>query len=225
MSDLIDTTEMYLRTVYELEEEGIAPLRARIAERLSQSGPTVSQTVQRMERDGLLWVANDRQLVLTAAGREKATAVMRKHRLAEVLLTEVIGLPLDLVHDEACRWEHVISDAVETRLVAMLDSPARSPYGNPIPQEKSVRPKAAADLGILTLPVALTDDEPTRIVLERISETVQTDRRLIADLAAAAIAPGSTLTAQRLGRRFRLEASGECWIAQEAAPHLFVRRA
>ena len=224
VSDLIDTTEMYLRTVYELEEEGIAPLRARIAERLSQSGPTVSQTVQRMERDGLLWVANDRQIVLTATGREKATSVMRKHRLAEVLLTEVIGLPLDLVHEEACRWEHVISDAVETRLVTMLDSPTLSPYGNPIPQEKSVRLKAAIDLGILTLPDALDGEEPASVVLERISETAQGDHTLIAELAAAAIGPGSTLTAQRVARRFRLEASGECWVTQEAASHLFVRR-
>jgi len=224
VSDLIDTTEMYLRTVYELEEEGIAPLRARIAERLSQSGPTVSQTVQRMERDGLLWVANDRQIVLTATGREKATSVMRKHRLAEILLTEVIGLPLDLVHEEACRWEHVISDAVETRLVAMLDAPTRSPYGNPIPQEKVARPKAAIDLGILTLPDALPDDAVASVTLERISERAQSDRTLIAGLAAAAIGPGATLTAQRVGRRFRLEASGECWVTQEAAPHLFVRR-
>ena len=83
---LIDTTEMYLRTVFELEEEGIVPLRARIAERLSQSGPTVSQTVARMERDGLLHVAGDRQLALTDAGRTLATRVMRKHRLAECLL-------------------------------------------------------------------------------------------------------------------------------------------
>ena len=79
MSDLIDTTEMYLRTVYELEEEGITPLRARIAERLSQSGPTVSQTVGRMERDGLITVEGDRHLELTERGRQQAMRVMRKH--------------------------------------------------------------------------------------------------------------------------------------------------
>src|SRR5690606_31480007 len=82
-SDLIDTTEMYLRTVYELEEEGIVPLRARIAERLHQSGPTVSQTVARMQRDGLLSVENDRHLELSPMGRQYAIRVMRKHRLAE----------------------------------------------------------------------------------------------------------------------------------------------
>ena len=86
MRDLVDTTEMYLRTVYELEEEGITPLRARIAERLEQSGPTVSQTVARMERDGLIVVEHDRSLSLTDAGRERATAVMRKHPQAKVHL-------------------------------------------------------------------------------------------------------------------------------------------
>ena len=121
---LIDTTEMYLRTVFELEEEGIVPLRARIAERLSQSGPTVSQTVARMERDGLLRVEGDRQLAMTSTGRMLAMRVMRKHRLAECLLVSVIGLPWEEVHIEACRWEHVISDNVERRLVELLGYPS-----------------------------------------------------------------------------------------------------
>ena len=133
MNELIDTTEMYLRTIYELEEEGVVPLRARIAERLGQSGPTVSQTVARMERDGLVVVAGDRHLELTDAGRGRAVSVMRKHRLAERLLTDVIGLEWELVHAEACRWEHVMSEAVERKLVQLLDNPTISPYGNPIP--------------------------------------------------------------------------------------------
>ena len=86
MSDLIDTTEMYLRTILELQEEEIVALRARIAERLGHSGPTVSQTVARMERDGLVIVSTDRHLALTEKGHELATGVMRKHRLAERLL-------------------------------------------------------------------------------------------------------------------------------------------
>jgi DtxR family Mn-dependent transcriptional regulator len=109
---------MYLRTVFELEEEGIVPLRARIAERLSQSGPTVSQTVARMERDGLLHLAGDRQLALSDTGRMLATRVMRKHRLAECLLVSVIQLPWEEVHIEACRWEHVMSENVERRILS-----------------------------------------------------------------------------------------------------------
>src|SRR2546422_11653165 len=100
VSELIDTTEMYLRTVYELEEEGVTPLRARIAERLHQSGPTVSQTVARMERDGLVTVEGDRHLELTPCGRQRAVAVMRKHRLAELLLVNVIGLEYEAAHAE-----------------------------------------------------------------------------------------------------------------------------
>jgi DtxR family transcriptional regulator, Mn-dependent transcriptional regulator len=130
---LIDTTEMYLRTVFELEEEGIVPLRARIAERLSQTGPTVSQTVARMERDGLLHVTGDRQLALSDTGRALATRVMRKHRLAECLLVDVIRLPWEEVHIEACRWEHVISESVERRLFELLGRPERCPHGNVIP--------------------------------------------------------------------------------------------
>ena len=146
-SELIDTTEMYLRTVYELEEEGVVPLRARIAERLGQSGPTVSQTVARMERDGLIQVADDRHLELSEAGRREAVAVMRKHRLAERLLADVIGLDWDQVHLEACRWEHVMSEAVERRIVALLDKPLVCPHGNPIP--------GLEDLG---LPFSVADD-------------------------------------------------------------------
>src|SRR4051794_41346721 len=133
VNDLIDTTEMYLRTIFELEEEGIVPLRARIAERLHQSGPTVSQTVARMERDGLLTVEGDRHLQLSEEGRRLATAVMRKHRLAECLLVDVIGLDYADVHEEACRWEHVMSEAVGRKLLTLLGHPKVSPFGNPIP--------------------------------------------------------------------------------------------
>ena len=133
VNDLIDTTEMYLRTIFELEEEGIVPLRARIAERLSQSGPTVSQTVARMQRDGLLVVSDDRHLELTDLGRERATAVMRKHRLAERLLLDVIGLDWQDVHVEACRWEHVMSEQVEQRLIALLGHPIDVPIRQPDP--------------------------------------------------------------------------------------------
>ena len=149
MNDLIDTTEMYLRTIFELEEEGIVPLRARIAERLHQSGPTVSQTVARMERDGLLTVEGDRHLQLSDEGRELATAVMRKHRLAECLLVDVIGLDYADVHEEACRWEHVMSEAVERKLLTLLGNPSVSPFGNPIPGLEALRGERAAGRGDL----------------------------------------------------------------------------
>ncbi len=133
MKELVDTTQMYLRTILELEEEGIRPLRARIAERLEQSGPTVSQTVARMERDGLLTVEASRELHLTPKGREIAVAVMRKHRLAERLLVDIIGMDVAEIHDEACRWEHANYVECLTPVYKVLDHPHHSPYGNPIP--------------------------------------------------------------------------------------------
>jgi DtxR family Mn-dependent transcriptional regulator len=159
---LIDTTEMYLRTVFELEEEGIVPLRARIAERLSQSGPTVSQTVARMERDGLLRVEGDRHLALTRSGRDLAVRVMRKHRLAECLLVNVIGLPWEEVHSEACRWEHVMSEAVERRLLVLLNNPTTCPHGNPIPGLEELGGQSAdeAQLADESMTTVATRDGP-----------------------------------------------------------------
>ena len=134
---------MYLRTIYELREEGITPMRARIAERLGQSGPTVSQTVARMERDGLVTVDEDRHLELTGTGEQQAVRVMRKHRLAECMLVEILAMPWEDVHAEACRWEHVMSDAVERRILDLLDHPSVSPYGNPIPGLAELDPDAS----------------------------------------------------------------------------------
>ena len=197
MSDLIDTTEMYLRTVYELLEEGVQPLRARIAERLHQSGPTVSQTVARMERDGLLVVEPDRTIRLTRKGGKLARDVMRKHRLAECLLTEVIGLEWDKAHEEACRWEHVISTDVERRLVQILQAPTTSPYGNPIPglQELGVEtPQVRFREGVEPL-ADVVADTPRTFTLRRMSENLQAAAETLATLAAAGLRPGVQFTA------------------------------
>jgi DtxR family transcriptional regulator, iron-dependent repressor len=195
VNELIDTTEMYLRTIFELEEEGVTPLRARIAERLAQSGPTVSQTVARMERDGLLNVADDRHLELTEAGRSRAISVMRKHRLAERLLVDVIGLEWEQVHTEACRWEHVMSEAVERKLVALLGNPTTSPYGNPIPglDELGVgEPAASIEPDLVRL------DEVARrgggtVEVRRIAEHVQLDPAMMADLHKVDAVPGNVV--------------------------------
>jgi DtxR family transcriptional regulator, Mn-dependent transcriptional regulator len=195
---LIDTTEMYLRTIFELEEEGIVPLRARIAERLSQSGPTVSQTVARMERDGLVKVEGDRQLALTPAGATLAMRVMRKHRLAERLLTDVIGLDWELVHEEACRWEHVMSEEVERRLVQVLDDPTTSPFGNPIPglAELGVDPNSAPTRGALVRLTELPSGAPVAVVVRQLTEHVQGDVDLITRLKDAGVVPNARVTVE-----------------------------
>lgn len=193
MRDLVDTTEMYLRTIYELEEEGITPLRARIAERLEQSGPTVSQTVARMERDGLLHVRTDRSLELTPSGRELATAVMRKHRLAERLLTDVLGLDIHQVHDEACRWEHVMSEEVEKRVVAVLEDPSRSPFGNPIPAlEQLGAHESNAQFGVRA--VDLPDGKEVNSTIVQINEILQVDRKQFRELYDAGVVVDAPVT-------------------------------
>jgi DtxR family transcriptional regulator, Mn-dependent transcriptional regulator len=225
VSDLIDTTEMYLRTIYELVEEGIVPLRARIAERLHQSGPTVSQTVARMERDGLLTVEGDRHLQLTDEGLRLATRVMRKHRLAERLLTDVIGLDWELVHEEACRWEHVMSETVERRLVELLGHPTESPYGNPIPGLDELGELAVGEGfmdGVEPLSRAVGSDEG-RVHVRRISEEMQKDEELMGVLRRIGAQPGEAVAVVATAEGVMLGSGGEsAEIVTEAADHIFV---
>ena len=227
VSDLIDTTEMYLRTVYELEEEGIVPLRARIAERLHQSGPTVSQTVARMERDGLLTVEGDRHLELSPKGRQLATRVMRKHRLAERLLTDVIGLEIEFVHEEACRWEHVMSEQVERRIFELLKHPTESPYGNPIPGLTELGESGSDDNfldGVQTLTRAVRGStEPQRVVVRRISEPLQTDTEVMSVLRRVGVLPGNDVLASLGHDGVVVARQGEtAEIDADAAVHIFV---
>jgi len=223
VNDLVDTTEMYLRTILELEEEGVVPLRARIAERLHQSGPTVSQTVARMERDGLLTIEDHRALALTDAGRAYAVAVMRKHRLAELLLVNVIGLPYEEAHEEACRWEHVMSESVEKRVYEMLGRPTRSPYGNPIPGLDTIDGELPVD-GLI---------EPERnlafpglagpVVVSRICESVQTDNDVLRLLHVAGVDPGVTVTVAQERDGVWIDRAGEhIRLPREVASRVFV---
>ncbi len=227
VSDLIDTTEMYLRTVYELEEEGIVPLRARIAERLHQSGPTVSQTVARMERDGLLSVEGDRHLELSDKGRQLATRVMRKHRLAERLLTDIIGLEIEYVHEEACRWEHVMSEQVERRLVELLEHPTESPYGNPIPglaELGQVGESATFLEGVKSLTV-VAGAEPARVVVRRIAEEIQKDTQVMSVLRRVGALPGNDVLVSAGVEGVVIARQGEtAEVDAEAAAHIFVTR-
>jgi len=230
---LIDTTEMYLRTVFELEEEGVAPLRARIAERLAQSGPTVSQTVARMERDGLVHVAGDRQLALTDAGRALATRVMRKHRLAECLLVSVIQMPWEEVHIEACRWEHVISEQVEKRLFDLLGQPDRCPHGNLIPgldELVSQTGAAAAERDANMIDVTRDTHETLRVTVTRITEQLQSDLDLMLKLKRAGIQPGREVLLGAANDGVRVcgeegaEPAASVDLPHDVASHVFVSK-
>lgn len=206
VSDLIDTTEMYLRTLFELAEEGVLPMRARIAERLAQSGPTVSQTVARMQRDGLVELdTTDRHVVLTAAGYQAAMRVMRKHRLAECLLVQIIGLPWEQVHKEACRWEHVIGVDVERRLLALLGGPKVSPFGTPIPGLSELDETLGPDVLQPGLPATEFADAQSRsAVVVRLGEQLQVEEDVLAALRSIAAMPGNPVTVTRLSSAIRV---------------------
>jgi DtxR family Mn-dependent transcriptional regulator len=215
---------MYLKTILELEEEGVTPLRARIAERLHQSGPTVSQTVNRMERDGLLTVEGDRHLLLTDLGRGHAVAVMRKHRLAELLLVNVIGLPYEEAHDEACRWEHVMSEAVEAKVYELLGRPTRSPYGNPIPGLSNFdnEEAGAATAGDIERNLAFPGLTGV-VIVRRICESVQTDSDVLRQLHAAGVDPGATVSVAQDRNDVIIDRSGDqVRLPREVASRVFV---
>lgn len=222
MSDLIDTTEMYLKTVFELIEDGVVPLRARIAERLGHSGPTVSQTVARLERDGLMVVSGDRHLELTDEGLRRATQVMRKHRLAERLLTDVIKLDWPHVHEEACRWEHVMSERVEEQLLDLLEHPQMDPYGNAIPNEVGEVVAGVAQLPGSALSVVV-GTEAAAVTLVRIGEPLQVDVELLGEFERLGLSPGVELTVQAEGGHIDVSIDGRTLeLTEDAATHLFV---
>lgn len=173
--------EQYLEAIFNLEEEGSQVIQARLAERVGHSAPTVSEMVHRLKESGYIEVAG-RSISLTVTGRQLATSVIRKHRLAERLLTDILGLPWHRVHAEADRWEHVISDEVEARLVEVLGNPATCPHGNPIPGS-GVKPEPAT--------VLAEAQEGDRVRLSRVTELVEFDLESLVYLDEHGFVPGS----------------------------------
>lgn len=191
MSQLIDTTEMYLKTIFELNEEDIPALRARIVERLGQSGPTVSETVSRMERSGLVSMGRGREIDFTEEGRHYAIRVMRRHRLVERLLQDVIKLDWPHLHDEACRWEHVVSDDVAERIDALLGHPEADPFGNPIPAAGESTIHNVREAGLKSV----MEVEPGgEYVIERLAESVQLDLDILSMFSDEGLVPGVKIT-------------------------------
>ena len=227
MADLIDTVEMYLRTILEIEEEGGVPLRARISERLGHSGPTVSQTVGRMQRDGLVELAVDHRLQLTPLGRARAVGVMRKHRLAECLLDQVIHLDWTHLHEEACRWEHVIGEEAERRIAALLQYPHESPYGNPIPglEELGQRPTGETFRTGAVSVLEAVRPAPAQTTVRRIGELIQVRPELLAALRDTGVVPGAQVVAEAAGEFTRVYAPGGddgLELSRDVAEHLYV---
>jgi DtxR family Mn-dependent transcriptional regulator len=174
--------EEYLEAIHELEEEGTQVIQARLADRLGHSAPAVSEMIRRLRSEGYLLV-EDRAVTLTPKGRARAESVVRKHRLAERLLTDVIGLPWHKAHVEACRWEHVISDEVEERLVELLGHPTTCPHGNPIPGSGG---GSASELVALSSLAA-----GAHVKLERVTEQVEIDLEALSYLSVNGFVPGT----------------------------------
>jgi DtxR family Mn-dependent transcriptional regulator len=219
MAEMHDTTEEYLESILAIEEEGVVPMRARLVERLGLSAAAVSETVGRLSDHGYVELHGDRSLHLTDKGRRLATTVVRRHRLAERLLVDVIGLEWEKVHREADRWEHAISADVEEKLVQLLGDPVTCPHGNPIPGSHN-RPDGAPT-------TTLTNALPGRATVSRISEKLELDDDALAYVAHASLLPGSPVSVVgRDGDVVVLESdAGEQRVPHELADLLFVARA
>jgi len=182
--------EEYLETIQALTEEGTPVIQARLADRLRRSAPSVSEMLERLSADGYI-EREGRQIALTEEGRRLADSVIRKHRLAERLLVDVIGLPWHKAHLEAGRWEHVISDEVEQRLVSLLGNPTTCPHGNPIPGITAEGEDEPARSASSASQVSLSDVAPgTKVRLERITEEVELDISALQVLDEHGFIPG-----------------------------------
>ncbi|MFP7695844.1 metal-dependent transcriptional regulator [Trueperella sp. LYQ143] len=225
MSQLIDTTEMYLKTVYELYEEDIPALRARIVERLEQSGPTVSETVSRMERDGLLHVGSNRHIEFTAEGLQQALHVMRRHRLVERLLSDVIKLDWPQLHDEACRWEHVVSEDVADKIAQLLDDPHSDPYGNPIPDREAQEIYTVSQDGVTALSTLEESAHGRIYTIARIAESVQLDVDILEMLYDEGVLPGADIVVNEVRDGDVLVSCGEhaVRLSGDVARGIFIR--
>jgi len=201
--------EQYLETILELEESGIVPMRARLVDRLGVSAPAVSETVKRLEREGYLTLDDERVLHLTDTGRDYATSVLRRHRLAECLLVDVLKVPWAEVHEEACRLEHAISDNLENHLVRLLGDPGACPHGNPIPGSANVR-----DAGPLRSLAEV--DQGTTCVVRRIDEHLQTQVEHMRELERGRLLPGQQVVVQATGAQVVLDVDGQAVEVERA---------
>ena len=178
--------EEYSETVYELAEDGVEVIQARIAERLEVSRPAVSEMIRRMQREGLVEVGDDAHISLTDEGAQIATTVVRRHRLAERFLTDILKLSWADAHHEAGRWEHVISPVVERAMMDLLEDPNTCPHGNPIPGSDYAAPTGAKPLADVEAHGAFT--------VQRIPEELEFAPGQLEFLEHSGLMPGRTGT-------------------------------
>lgn len=186
------TVEEYLETIYNMGVENEVVIGARLAEKFNVSAPTVTEMLKRLVRDGYIDMDNKRVVTLTEAGNQAAEAVLRRHRLTERFLVDMLGMQWHQVHEEACRLEHFISGAVEARVISSLNNPTTCPHGNPIPGQVAAR-TYLKDRGAVRLSTIKAGENATILC---ISEVVEDEEALILYLHEKGLTPGTTLTAQ-----------------------------
>ncbi|HET7640879.1 MAG TPA: metal-dependent transcriptional regulator [Ktedonobacteraceae bacterium] len=206
------TVEEYLETIYNMSAEDEVVIGARLAEKFHVSAPTVTEMLKRLVRDGYIEMDNKRQVTLTEAGNQAAEAVLRRHRLTERFLVDMLGMQWHQVHEEACRLEHFISGAVEDRVIASLNYPTTCPHGNPIPGSVVNARTYLKDHGAVRLST-LANSEKATILL--ISEVVEDEEALIHYLHDKGLTPGTQLTV--------LAFDGESGIANEGEENFRLR--
>ncbi len=184
------TTEEYLEAIFNMVHEGKKVLGARLAERLQVSPPTVTATLKRMRRDNLISRDTCSGISLTEDGRRLATGVVRRHRLAERLLMDILKIPWFETHQEACLLEHAMSDRVVDRLYEVLGKPATCPHGNPIPIGDVLPPIRGVPLDTVTA--------GTTVVVERISEEANRSTKLMEYFEKSGIKPDAVITVKEV---------------------------
>ena len=172
--------EEYCECIYELHEDSVSVIQARIAERLSVSRPSVSEMIKRMESEGLVRT-DGTTITLTESGRTLAISVVRKHRLAERFLTDILGLSWATAHREAGKWEHVMSNDVESAMVRVLNNPTTCPHGNPIP--------GSGHVGVATAPLSSVATGAD-FTVSRIPETLEFAPGILDFLEEVHLLPG-----------------------------------
>lgn len=196
--------EEYSETIFELQEDGVEVIQARIAERLDVSRPAVSEMIRRMQREGLIAVDEQARINLTDSGRSLATTMVRRHRLAERFLTDVLGISWAEAHHEAGRWEHVISPVVEKAMTRVLDDPTTCPHGNPIPGSDYELPTDARPLSELGVADSFS--------VERIPEELEFQPGQLDFLEGAGLIPGRT------GEVLSMAPDGTTTVAMDGRP-------
>jgi DtxR family Mn-dependent transcriptional regulator len=208
-------TEEYLETIYNITMEGEPVIGARLAQKFRVAPPTVTETLKRLTRDGYIEMDSKRQITLTPLGVERAEAVLRRHRLTERFLVDMLGMQWHQVHEEACRLEHYISGAVEARVLASLHQPTTCPHGNPIPGAVPNARTYLSDLGAQRL-LHTSMGEPHTIVC--VSEVVEDEEELISYLHDRGLTPGTqvTLAAEPPTRDMRGASAAEATVELRA---------